>query len=184
MTKKDQPDQYPLKPDAMLADSMLLKYQGAVTSEVIDSLLSLVQHRLESSESDVGVHKKVYSVFMECIQNIRLHVSHQKDVNYETGFISLERLPDKYEIIAANFVATESTTALVDKIEKINSKGSPEELRKFYNEVIVNRIFGANGGGGLGLIDIARKTTGKLNYSLDKVNEDYSFFTLKATVKR
>jgi hypothetical protein len=37
------------------------------------------------------------------------------------------------------------------------------------------------GGGGLGLIDIAKKSRNKLQYSFREIDEDYSFFTL--TVK-
>ena len=34
------------------------------------------------------------------------------------------------------------------------------------------------GGGGLGLIDIAKKSRNKLGYSFKEIDEDYSFFTL------
>ena len=37
------------------------------------------------------------------------------------------------------------------------------------------------GGGGLGLIDIARKSGEKLQYNIREINESFSFFTL--TVK-
>ena len=37
------------------------------------------------------------------------------------------------------------------------------------------------GGGGLGFIDIAKKSGEKLNYHIRKIDEKYSFFTL--TVK-
>ena len=34
------------------------------------------------------------------------------------------------------------------------------------------------GGGGLGLIDIAKKSRNKLGYSFKEIDKDYSFFTL------
>lgn len=182
MKRKDRPDYHSLKLAPGDASSMLLKYQGAVTTEVIDSLLSLVQHRLESDEPNISLQKKVYSVLMECIQNIRLHVDLERDQEFASGYISLERKAGNYEIITANFVSRQSVSTLKNIIENINSKTAPGALKDLYNEVIVNRIFGARGGGGLGLIDIARKT-GKLNYALDDVNEDYSLFTFSVSIK-
>jgi hypothetical protein len=40
----------------------------------------------------------------------------------------------------------------------------------------------AKGGGGLGLVDIVRKTGNKLNYLFAKYNDEYSFFYLDILV--
>lgn len=69
-------------------------------------------------------------------------------------------------------------------LECINAQKTNDDLKKLYNEVMANKIFGARGGGGLGLIDVARKSTGKLNYSMDTINNHYSFFTLNVAIKK
>ena len=52
---------------------------------------------------------------------------------------------------------------LKDKIDKINSL-SQDELKDMYKFILNHQKLTAKGGGGLGLVDIARKTGNKLDY--------------------
>ena len=40
------------------------------------------------------------------------------------------------------------------------------------------------GGGGLGLIDIARRSGEKLQYKIREIDKDYSFFTLTVKISK
>jgi len=40
------------------------------------------------------------------------------------------------------------------------------------------------GGGGLGLIDIARRSGQKLQYKIREIDNDYSFFTLTVKISK
>jgi hypothetical protein len=42
----------------------------------------------------------------------------------------------------------------------------------------------AKGGGGLGFIDIAKKSGQKLEYNIEKVDDTYAFFTLIVKIKQ
>lgn len=169
------------------SNRILLKYQGAVTAEVIDSMLAITMHRLERIEPNINMQKKVYTILMECAQNLCLHVEkNMEDLHLDPscGYLSLEGIRSGYQVISANFVSCQKINSLVNLLEHINSQKTTEDLKKLYNQVMINRTFGVKGGGGLGLIDVARRSTGKLNYSLDAVNNKYSFFTLNVTITR
>ena len=56
-----------------------------------------------------------------------------------------------------------------------------DELKLFYKETLNNGTMNIKRGGGLGLIDIARKSGEKLQYNIREINDSFSFFTL--TVK-
>ena len=71
----------------------------------------------------------------------------------------------------------EDVTSKIDYINSLNR----DELKAYYKEVLNNGELSEKGGGGLGLIDIAKKSRNKLQYSFREIDEDYSFFTL--TVK-
>lgn len=170
-----------------MPQQLCLKYQGAITPQVVDPLLTMVLHRLESIEPNINIQKKVYSILMECAQNICLHVNeYSEGLEWDTtcGYLSVECNQDAYQVISGNFISNEKREALTSILEKINNLETPEELKNLYNKVISNHVFGANGGGGLGLIDVARKSTGKLNYSFDTLNSNYSFFTLNIVIKK
>ena len=171
----------------MPSGGILLKYQGAMTEEVIHPLLMVVQHRLECIEPDINLQKKVYSIMMECAQNIYLHAdstSGNGKLDTSLSHLSLESNKEGYSIISANFVCNGKRTDLINILENINNLKTPQELKNLYNNVMINKSFSSKGGGGLGLIDVARKTTGKLNYTFDNLINDYSFFTLHIEIKK
>jgi len=66
-------------------------------------------------------------------------------------------------------------------LEKINSL-TKEELKDFYKFVLNNQEFSAKGGGGLGLIDIARKTGSKLVYTFEPYDENFHFFDFSVVI--
>lgn len=170
----------------MTSDGIVLKYQGAITTEVIDPLLSVVRHRLECIEPNINLQKKVYTILMECAQNIYLHANHSTagKPDRSGGYISIESNREGYTIISANLIPNEKRATLTDILEDINRLGTQEDLRNLYNKVMSNKKFSNRGGGGLGLIDVARKTSGKLTYTIDVMDNEYSFFTLYVAIKK
>lgn len=186
--KSDLNHHYVAAQKTMTVGSILLKYHGAVTSEVIDPFLAVVQHRLECIEPNLNLQKKVYSILMECAQNISVHTDYdQKEgsmVKGPCGYLSVESTHDGYQIISANCVLNAKRNELEDTLKSINNLDTPEDLKSLYNKVISNKACRIRGGAGLGLIDVARKSTGKLNYSFDVMNDDYSFFTLNVAIKK
>jgi hypothetical protein len=55
-------------------------------------------------------------------------------------------------------------------------------LKILYKIILNNEEFSQKGGGGLGLIDIARKTGNKLIADFYKCNTDYFFFSLEIVI--
>jgi hypothetical protein len=53
-----------------------------------------------------------------------------------------------------------------------------EELKDMYKFILNHQRLSEKGGGGLGLVDIARKTGNDMEYTFEKYNDDYVFFNL------
>jgi hypothetical protein len=68
-----------------------------------------------------------------------------------------------------------------DRINQINSL-SKEELKALYKLILNNEEFSEKGGGGLGMIDMARKTGTKMEYEFLPVNEKLLFYVLKINI--
>ena len=83
----------------------------------------------------------------------------------------------EYKVTTGNFVLSDKTKLLKEKIDKINAL-SKDELKDMYKFILNHQKISAKGGGGLGLVDIARKTGNKLNYTFEKYNDIYYFFNL------
>jgi hypothetical protein len=82
-----------------------------------------------------------------------------------------------YNIITGNFVGNQSIAPLRSRLDEVNSL-TKEELKEFYKSILNNGIRSLNGGSGLGMIDIARKTGEKLEYNFLEIDDKVSFFTL------
>ena len=87
------------------------------------------------------------------------------------------KLDNKYTIITGNYIRAENVNGLDNRLTEIN-KLSQDELKDYYKKVLANGEMSAKGGGGLGMIDIARKTGEKLDYNFLEIDNKVSFFTL------
>lgn len=159
-----------------------LSYVGRINFEIIDSLLYLAATKLEVIEKNINIRKRAYSVLMECSQNLCFHTNKSDEkLHYDPTSIhvSIEHEPDAYIITTQNYVRNENVCSLTGILEKLNHK-THDQLRVLYNEVLTNNQYSEKGGGGLGLIDIARK--GKISYNFNPVDSVNSYFTLNIKV--
>ena len=85
-----------------------------------------------------------------------------------------------YTISAGNMVTAETKNALTKKIESLN-KLNNYELKDLYKKTLKEGMFSEKGGGGLGLIELARESSGHLGYAFDDTDNNLSFFTLNVT---
>jgi hypothetical protein len=82
-----------------------------------------------------------------------------------------------YNIITGNYILNENIHGLKSRLDDVNAL-SKEQLKDYYKSVLNNGEMSLKGGGGLGMIDIARKTGEKLEYNFLEIDNKVSFFTL------
>ncbi|MCF8225533.1 MAG: SiaB family protein kinase [Bacteroidales bacterium] len=163
-------------------DDVLIAYKGNVTSELISNVLEVVEARMDDYSEDSKIRKKVYNVLVESLQNLYHHIDAlppelQKEFDEKFGILVVSRIKDQYRISTGNFVEQEKVAQLKNKIDKINSM-SKDELKDMYKFILNHQRLSEKGGGGLGLVDIARKTGNPLSYKFHQYNDDFSFFNL------
>jgi hypothetical protein len=166
---------------------ILLAYKGSVTSELISNVLEVVESKMDDLSETSKVRKKVYNVLVESLQNLYHHVDDlpdelREDIEPKFAVLIIKRIEEGvYKITTGNFVKSPKIKILKDKIDKINSL-SKDELKDMYKFILNHQKLSAKGGGGLGLVDIARKTGNDLEYKFENVNDDYYFFNLDILV--
>lgn len=171
----------------MECNNIMLSFKGDITSELMTSILQIMESRLENMGEDPKVKKKVYNVLVECLQNLYHHIDEEpiKDDPIFNGSKSAIFMigisPNGYSIMTGNYIKTKKVESLEDRLDQINAL-DPDALKALYKEVLNNDIVSEKGGGGLGMIDIARKTGQKLDYAFSAVNNEYSFFSLNIKV--
>ena len=93
----------------------------------------------------------------------------------------IRKVDGEYSIMTGNFIANENVELMEGRLDRINAMDK-DELKMYYKEVLNNGEMSAKGGGGLGMIDIARKSGKKLEYKFDHIDDEYSFFSLNIKV--
>ncbi len=161
---------------------VVLSFRGSITSEVINRILENIENKLAETNEDGKVRKKMYNVLVECLQNLYHHIEDlplnlTESGESKFGLIVIIKNDKGYKITTGNFVSSGKIKPLKDKIDKINSL-SQDELKDMYKFILNHQKLTAKGGGGLGLVDIARKTGNKFEYGFHNVSKDYYFFSL------
>lgn len=166
-------------------DNVILMYKGNVDSDVINHVLDSVEEKMVAVNDNPKLRKKVYNVLVESLQNLFHHVD-KVPADFEEqvekyGLLVVEKVDTGYKIVTGNFVQSENIEKLEEKIKRIN-RSTHEEIKELYKFILNHQRISAKGGGGLGLVDIARKTGNKLDYAFVKYNDSYSFFYLDILV--
>jgi len=161
---------------------ILLAYKGSISSELINNVLDAVESKLKDFHEHSKVRKKIYNVLVESLQNLYHHIddlpeSFKDQFDARFGVLVVSKEEGQYKISTGNFINSAKTNDLKEKIDKINLLDI-NELKTMYKYILNHQKLSAKGGGGLGLVDIARKTGNKLNYDFKNFNKDYYFFTL------
>jgi len=161
---------------------VLMAFKGNISSELISNVLEVVESRLDDYSETSKIRKKVYNVLVESLQNLYHHIEvlpeeMRKEYDEKFGILVVSRVEDKYKISTGNFIRHEKVDMLKNKIDKINSM-TRDELKDMYKFILNHQRLSEKGGGGLGLVDIARKTGNKLVYTFEKYNDRYDFFNL------
>lgn len=166
---------------------ILLAYKGSITSELINEVLEAVEQKLVQNNEDGKTRKKLYNVLVESLQNLYHHIEEthegiEEDLDPKFGVLIIERDHNgEFVVTTGNFVASIKTKFLKEKIDKINSL-SKDELKDMYKFILNHQKISAKGGGGLGLVDIARKTGKKMVYNFYPYNDKYVFFDLRIEI--
>ncbi len=165
---------------------VLLAYKGSISSELINNVLDTVESKLQDFKEHSKIRKKIYNVLVESLQNLYHHIDdlpkeYEKEFDERFGILVVSRDGEKYKISTGNFIRNDHIKKLEEKIKKINTL-SKEELKEMYKYILNHQKLSIKGGGGLGLVDIARKTGNKLDYRFQVFNDEYNFFILSVYI--
>lgn len=174
--------------DSLERQRVMLTFKGSLTPALITALLGMIEQKMDIIEPDAKSRKRVFNVVMECLQNLFHHnaklITNNGGTNHLNdphGVVMIAQYEEGYSVVTGNFIAGKDVEKMKLHLDKINGL-ERDGLREFYKETLSNGKFSAQGGGGLGMIDIARKSGGKLEYGFVPYDEHNSFFSLNVNV--
>ena len=163
--------------------NVVLSFNGDITSDLLTSILHVIEQKLDRYNEPTPIKRKVFNVLVECLQNLYLH-SNIDDSNSEdkpSVVVMVAKCENGYNILTGNVVPRESVESLSKRLTKINQL-SKDELKSLYLETLTDGKRSSKGGGGLGFLEIARKSKRKLEFGFVPYNNKTSFFSLNVKI--
>jgi len=170
------------------ANATLFAYKGSISTDFINSALTTVDEKMSGQDEDARMRKRVYNILIESLQNLFHHAEKYNGNGLvgempRFGIIILSQTDHGYHLKTGNFVSNERVTFLQNRLEKINSL-SLEEIKDMYKYILNHQRLSEKGGGGLGLLDIARRNDKNFEYQFIEVDEKTSFFNFDIFIER
>lgn len=141
----------------------------------------LAENSLKGKSVKRKLVRRVCSTLIECMQNVSRH-GWVDDVGEIQLYLTLEHTPLGIQIRIGNLVDFDMAAGLRESLAEVNGM-SHEELRVQYVERLCNNDWSEKGGAGLGLISMAKKSNGPLDYQFNELDSGMFLFTLAVMVK-
>lgn len=161
----------------------LVIFSGPFSQGIIVELGTTLKQYLSSKTGKKRNNYSIFSIFIEQAQNLNEYLqSKQNNFSiykkiFSSGIIIVTELDDQYTIISGNLIEKQDIFLLKSKLDKLNSLNQLE-IKKLYKEILKD----TSSKRGLGLIEIAKKSSSNLTYSFTDVSDELSFFSLEVKI--
>jgi len=169
--------------------NIILSFKGDITPDLLTSILFVIEQKLDRYDESTKVKRKVFNVLVECLQNLYHHSDedlNEKVIGNELSskpsvIVMVAKNKEGYNILTGNMIPSDNVGILKNRLEEINEL-SKDELKELYLATLTDGKRSRKGGGGLGFLEIARKSGRKLEFGIVPYNEKSSFFSLNVKI--
>ena len=160
----------------------VVSHFGEFSQDLVNSISTGVEEMMLESGDKKGPVKRMFSILVEGLQNVRLHGERDDDGN-QIAFLIVTQYEDYYKIAIGNIIRNENIDFVTSRVDALN-KMEPAEVKEHYMEVLTNGIMSNKGGAGLGFITIAMKSKSKIEYHTTELSDELSCFTYQVELLR
>lgn len=163
---------------ALEEDSLSLFYLGDVSDSITDKLIALNDKRMSEQNGGVKMSRRISFLIAECFQNV---IRHQEppiaNVAKTAGksMFMVRHLYQHFAVASVNLVCNQQVFVLEQKLANLSRLNSAE-LRKLYLDVLPDAEYTEQGGAGLGLIEMARRSGQQFHYFFEPLDNLQSLF--------
>lgn len=166
---------------------VLFAYSGYVSERVLFALGEALRQKLTLDQTDKSITRKVFSVFVEQVQNVIRYSAEVEPDNASpperlaNGIVTVGNDDGKYFVQCGNPIEARDSGRLKERLEHISALDRTE-LKRYYRQKLKDDPEAASLGATVGLIEIARRATSPLEFDFIELNDDLTFFVLKAYI--
>jgi hypothetical protein len=161
---------------------LTIEHFGVFSQDLVNSLVEGNELLMTSQGELKQLRKRVFSILIEGLQNIRKHAE-KDDLERQVAFLIIGKNDISYRITFGNIILESEAKDITNQISHINSL-SLSDLKSFYIKELSENVFSKKGGAGLGFIIMRMKSNSDLKFIVKKVNEEYSFLSVEINLTR
>lgn len=164
---------------------IIICFNGPTHQALIGEIGKALKEHIATTEGEQATAMDVFSVYIEMSQNIRNYAaSRGYDVEAASATVVIAALPSShYSVSAVNLVESADGQTLLQRIQEL-SHLDHQSLKSLYKQQLrhPDSAPSSSRGAGLGLLEIARRSSQPLQASLDAASGGRCFFSLRAIV--
>ncbi len=163
---------------------ILLCFNGPISRSLIEEIGHALRNYLHAEQAKPSEAMDVFAVYIEMTQNIRHYANLKGYGEHEAAAtVAIARNEDGHYVVSAgNLVERDDGQSLVRSIQAIANLDKAALKAAYKEQLRRPRDSGCASGAGLGLLDIARKSSEPLAASLKEQPDGRAFFSLRAVI--
>ncbi len=153
----------------------ILSFDGDIDDTIIQDAFEITEKNFDNHSIPTNIRKKIFGVVVESLQNLYHHLdappsSANKGKKW-AAFI-LSKSENSFQIKTKNFLDINNHLPLRMRMEQINTL-EKDDLKSLYKLILSNQKFSEKGGGGLGLVEMVRRSGNKIDYEFEKYDNNF-----------
>jgi len=165
-------------------EKVLFLLNGPMSQSVMVEIGETLKQHIERSEESRSIRSRVFFVFVEQMQNIIRYSDEPalaEEEDARIGVIVVGKKNDHFFVSCGNRVTQEQASFLDEQLSIIQEMNA-QELKTYYKKTRKQDPAENSKGAGLGFIDMARKASAPIDYTLAPLEEDKIFFSLTTII--
>lgn len=166
---------------------IMFSFSGFVSDGILFALGESLKQKMTLDSTDPNTTKKVFSVFVEQVQNIIRYSAERVEgeiptkVELGSGTITVGYEGDKFFVVCSNTVDNSDVELLRQRLEIVRGLDK-EGLKAYYREKLKEPPEEQSKGATIGIIEIAKRASEPIEFDFEPMDGDTTFFCLKAYI--
>lgn len=165
----------------LLEARLVSEYFGDINESTISTITDEVEQKLIDSLENRTITKRIFTIFIEGLQNIYKHGSLDEDGQH-LGACLLLKSETSYRVHFFNISAKNEIEPMTEYLDFLNGL-SLDETKKFYMERLVNGSMSERGGASLGYIIMKLKSHNNIRYYFEDASDFESCYHIEIVLE-
>ena len=167
--------------------NIMFCYSGYVTERILSAIGETIKKKLAIEETELGKTKKVFSIFVEGVQNVirysaeSLGPEDQDESEVRYGLVTIGQDPKGISVQCGNLIYNKDVKKMKERVNQVEGKDK-DQLKKLYKQKMMEGPEEGSKGASLGLVEMARRSGYPIEFAFEEINQEHTFFCIKAIV--